>query len=394
MKFFFFTKLTFITVFIVMFFGGCGMTNLMEASRDGNLQVMQQEIDKGADINEESSNVTALYFAVEKGHLEAVKLLVKNGININHRPSAVFPTLAVAAGLGQFEIVKFMVDNGADTNIAGLGGWTPLKVIPFHFWQYKHKNKKFGYQYSENYLKIVKYLVDHGAKLSDLDWFDKEYYYEDAIAAKNDLLNQYNQYIAKIKDEEDTKLAKQKEQEAIQQAQLQKEQDIKKVEDLVLTGDLQTLKTLTESNPNTVYYIQNPSLRLALTGPKGLKVGDIRKLLQNGKSEKLVASLIKRVDTPYKEFTLEEIEILSKMDLSDTIISAMIDVTTELLKDEKRKKEQERLLEEQRKIAQQKTETKIIYQNTNTQEESNPVIDTLKNEAVKQIGKMLFDQLF
>jgi len=35
-----------------------------------------------------------------------------------------------------------------------------------------------------------------------------------------------------------------------------------------------------------------------------MKVGDIRKLINDGRSEKIIISLIKRVKVPYKEFTL------------------------------------------------------------------------------------------
>lgn len=158
------------------------------------------------------------------------------------------------------------------------------------------------------------------------------------------------------------------------------------VSELIAKNDFQALKKYTDENPQAVYYITDESLRLMLTGPKGMKVGDVRKLIKSGKSEVLVISLIKRVKTPYKEFTLEEIELLQKMDLSDNIIAAMIDRTTHLLDNKELRKYQEHLLSEQKKIGNKKIE--VIHKNQ--PKESNPVQD----ELIKQGTRILLDRLF
>ncbi|WP_295022527.1 hypothetical protein, partial [Sulfurimonas sp.] len=61
-----------------------------------------------------------------------------------------------------------------------------------------------------------------------------------------------------------------------------KEQDQEittQINNLIIKKDFEGLKQLTEKDPNLVNYIQDEELRLMLTGPKGMKVGDIRKLL-------------------------------------------------------------------------------------------------------------------
>lgn len=156
---------------------------------------------------------------------------------------------------------------------------------------------------------------------------------------------------------------------------------------LIEKNDFQELKKYTDKNPQAAYYITDKSLRLMLTGPKGMKVGDVRKLINSGNSEVLVMSLIKRVKTPYKEFTLDEIKLLQEMGLSDRIIAAMIDRTTQLLDNKKLRSYQEHLLAEQKKIGNKKIE--VIHKNTSNNT-SNPVQD----ELMKQGTKMLLDQLF
>mgnify|MGYP000347170986 CR=1 FL=1 len=160
-------------------------------------------------------------------------------------------------------------------------------------------------------------------------------------------------------------------------------------------NNFQALKEYTDKYPNVVYYIKDSSIRLTLTGEKGMKVGDIKKLLKDGKSELIIVSLIKRVKTPYKEFTLQEIETLQSMGLPDKIIATMIDITTELLKDAKRQKEQQFYLAEQKRINNQKTT--VIYQNNQSQktdEQGNPVIEKVTDELINQGVSILLDQLF
>jgi len=167
------------------------------------------------------------------------------------------------------------------------------------------------------------------------------------------------------------------------------------INNLIGKNDLQGLKNYTDKNPNSVYYIKDSKIRLILTGPKGMKVGDIKKLIKKGRSETIIIALIQRVKVPYKEFTLDEIDILTDMKLSDNIIAAMINVTTELLKNEEKKKQQQFYLKEQNKISKQKT--KVIYKNTNNTQpvnNNNAIGDKLQDEVIKQGVGMLLDQLF
>ena len=162
------------------------------------------------------------------------------------------------------------------------------------------------------------------------------------------------------------------------------------VEKLVVANDLNGLKDYTEKNPNAVYYIKDEWLRLALTGPKGMKVGDIREYLKGGKSEKILIAMIKQQELPYKKFSMSEVDMLIKMQLSEDVITAMIDVTTKLLDNEKIAKQQQFFLDEQKRVSTQTTAA--IYQNSAVQE--NSVTNKVGNEVIKQGVGILLDQLF
>lgn len=177
-----------------------------------------------------------------------------------------------------------------------------------------------------------------------------------------------------------------------EQEKINKQKQI--INQLIDKNDLKGLKNYTDKNPNSVYYIKDSKIRLILTGPKGMKVGDIKKLIKKGRSETIIIALIQRVKVPYKEFTLEEIDILTEMKLSDNVIASMINVTTELLKNEEKKTQQQFYLNEQNKISKQKT--KVIYKNTNTTQQvnNNAIGNKLQDEVLKQGVGMLLDQLF
>jgi hypothetical protein len=133
-----------------------------------------------------------------------------------------------------------------------------------------------------------------------------------------------------------------------------------------------------------------------MTGPKGLKVGDIREYLKNKKSELVLLSMIKQQEIPYKKFTFSEIDLLTQMGLTDKVIATMIDITTSLLHDEKLRKQQEYYLAEEKKIAATQ-QSKVVYQNVQNQttlQQPNQLTDKVENEVIKQGVGILLDQLF
>ena len=170
-----------------------------------------------------------------------------------------------------------------------------------------------------------------------------------------------------------------------------KDQEI--INTLVTSKNLNELKDYTEKNPNSVYYIEDESLRLALTGPKDIKVGDIRKLTKDGEDEIIILSLIKRVKVPYKEFTVQEIKILKKMGLSSKVISTMMDVTTELLKDKRKREQQKFFISEQKRVKKDRTSYSNT-QNKTVDSQGNPIVERVQQEVIKQGVGMLLDRLF
>ena len=90
---------------------------------------------------------TPLHVAAEKGHVEVVKLLLEHGANPNARDMYGVTPLHLAARKGHVEITKLLLEHGADPNAKEkLGGETPL------YWAVVHDR-----------IDTAKLLLEHGA---------------------------------------------------------------------------------------------------------------------------------------------------------------------------------------------------------------------------------------
>jgi ankyrin repeat protein len=142
-----------------------GWTPLMHASQAGHVDVVQWLLDWGAAINESANDgMTPLYLACHKGHSPVVRLLLESGAdpfssagkeigctplmtacarghvevvrwmlghssakaNINHRNVFGAPALSHACNYGRAEVVRALLESGADPTIASHRGDTPM----------------------------------------------------------------------------------------------------------------------------------------------------------------------------------------------------------------------------------------------------------------------------
>jgi ankyrin len=70
--------------------------------------------------------LTALVFAAREGDLESARLLLDAGADINQTTEYGWTPLLTATNNRHYQLGKFMLDRGADPNKANKGGWTPL----------------------------------------------------------------------------------------------------------------------------------------------------------------------------------------------------------------------------------------------------------------------------
>ena len=108
--------------------GPKGRTAVIWAAANGHTSVVEFLHRQGADIKAKDSNdQTALMFAVKGSYAETVKYLLENGADVNARSiKQGFTPLTIAAAVGDVNVVRLLLDHGADKNIAERDGNTAL----------------------------------------------------------------------------------------------------------------------------------------------------------------------------------------------------------------------------------------------------------------------------
>jgi len=97
----------------------------------GHLNVARYLSEQGADINATATNgsgYNALTGAVTSGHTEIVKWLLENGANPNYRYGPGYTPLLAAAANGHLEIVKLLLAHGAELRATSNDGKSALAL--------------------------------------------------------------------------------------------------------------------------------------------------------------------------------------------------------------------------------------------------------------------------
>lgn len=91
-----------------------GSTPLMAAAREGRLEIAEQLLDKGAQVDaRDRLGHTPLHHAVIKRHADIATLLIKRRANVNAKDNGAMTPLMWAAKKGDAQLVRELVDAGA-----------------------------------------------------------------------------------------------------------------------------------------------------------------------------------------------------------------------------------------------------------------------------------------
>jgi cytochrome c len=101
--------------------------DIHEAAKKGDVSALTAALDAGVDVNASDGIATPLYYAIDRAHLEAAKLLIARGANVN-LAAKWGPPLLAAAESGKPELVKLLLDAGADA-AAVFKGQTALHTV-------------------------------------------------------------------------------------------------------------------------------------------------------------------------------------------------------------------------------------------------------------------------
>ncbi len=133
---------------------GSGDTPLMLAVRWGLPELMDLLLAHGADASiRDDQGRTLLHRAAEYGHVAVMRVLVSRGFDVDVQSRIGTPLHSAAFGR-RLEATRFLLDNGAHPNLLGYLDWAPLHVAAS------------GGPAHPSDPEIVKLLIERGADVS------------------------------------------------------------------------------------------------------------------------------------------------------------------------------------------------------------------------------------
>ncbi|KAJ5651018.1 uncharacterized protein N7484_004741 [Penicillium longicatenatum] len=160
-----------------------GRVPFYTAARNGSLELVRLLYEYSPDINvsTQEDQWTPLNVAADLGHFEVVKFLIEKGADISIPNSARWTPVNSAAESGHLEVVKILVENGADIEVPNTTSMTPLysaalrnhpQVVEYLLEQgartdvqHEHGWTPLNCAAEDGFIEVAKMLIDHGADI-------------------------------------------------------------------------------------------------------------------------------------------------------------------------------------------------------------------------------------
>jgi ankyrin repeat protein len=114
--------------------------------------------------NNKGGGLTALVFAARQGDLDTVRVLVEAGANVNQVTRYGWSPLLTATQNRHYKVGLYLLEHGAQPNRANNGGWTPLYLAT------DNRNIESGDypvpQPDMDHLEFIQHLLDRGANVN------------------------------------------------------------------------------------------------------------------------------------------------------------------------------------------------------------------------------------
>ncbi|EDV23793.1 uncharacterized protein TRIADDRAFT_57350 [Trichoplax adhaerens] len=151
-------------------------TNILKAARCGRRDVLADLVNKRLDIDfpdKSDYSKSALHKAAEGGDIDAVKLLISYGADLNYRDTLFRATpLLLAASSGKLDVLELLVKRGGDVDIkdawrrspwhwAAVNGHTHIINWLFKYYSNLKKRQNINEQ------KVIEYIAD---EINSRDW--------------------------------------------------------------------------------------------------------------------------------------------------------------------------------------------------------------------------------
>jgi ankyrin repeat protein len=159
-----------ILIIFTLFLSSCGgdqekETKFFAGIEAGDAETVNRFLQDGINPNKKNKNALSgqnrvdtrpIIAAVKADKLEIVKILLAHGADINARNYFQETALHYAAKKGNLNMIIYLIDRGAEINVADTAGNTPLTAVLTY-------GKTIG---DQNNLNIIKLLIEKGADLN------------------------------------------------------------------------------------------------------------------------------------------------------------------------------------------------------------------------------------
>ena len=113
--------------------GGDDATALIMAAQDGHVEAVRLLLAAGANVNLQAQNgVTALIMAAQNGHADVIRLLLANGANVNMQRPNGGTALMSAAYNGHADVIRLLLAAGANVDMQRSDGVTALMSAAYN----------------------------------------------------------------------------------------------------------------------------------------------------------------------------------------------------------------------------------------------------------------------
>jgi ankyrin repeat protein len=127
-------------------------------------QSVDEEAAAAAPPPEERGGLTPLVFAARQGDIESARILLDGGADVNQQTQFGYTALLAATQNRYYRLGAFLIERGADPKIANKGGWTPLYIAT------DNRNIEGGDYPTRkpdmDHLEFIKLLLAHGADVN------------------------------------------------------------------------------------------------------------------------------------------------------------------------------------------------------------------------------------